>query len=278
MKDDELLRGLKQVFHDEKIAREGDRPFEALADGTLSERERAELEALAAADPVTADKLDAYRPLGADFEESMAQSFLASPSAVTAITSAPAAPVKKAGPASGRVARIGLLIATPLAMAAAVALVVRQSGQGTSVDGLPTYELTVMGNAQQQRAGEPLAAAGEVHLHPNAFFEATARPAVPAKEGIGARAAIVRDGHARAWAVPLDLSPEGAVHIAGPAATLFPETRGAYDIVVALGRPGALPDDRALFACAESVSTAQGKSGPCDGYRVVRSRVVFVAE
>jgi hypothetical protein len=259
MNDKDLREGLERALRDERRADDECSPWEALAEGTASDEDLARLEELARGDADASRALEAFRPLGPDFEEGVVSSFLASPPATS-----PAPPPPPTG--RSRPARIAAAVAIPLAMAAGVALWVASSPPAT--DPPSAYDLTILAGTNPMRS-VPGDASADVTLSRGAFFQAVARPTAPSKGAVAARALIVRDGHARPWPVALDVSSEGAVKIAGPAASLFPETAGAYEIVIAVGRPDAVPSDQALSACAEG-------HGICNGLRLVRGRILFV--
>ncbi|HVJ88673.1 MAG TPA: hypothetical protein VM580_02650, partial [Labilithrix sp.] len=108
----------------------------------------------------------------------------------------------------------------------------------------------------------------EALLDPNGEFELVARPATPTA-GVTARAVLVQGGTPRPWTPPIDVSTEGAVRIYGPTKSLFPETRGAYEIVVLVGRKGTLPSEsEAALATAETHPSLQ----------VIRTRVRFAGQ
>ena len=277
MKDDELTRGIAEALAEEGRTVERDAKWEALTNGGLTADERAELEALAANDPAAADALEAYAPLGHDFEEQIAQSFLASGAAVSRanVAAAPKAARtnesrSKPEPKGGNVFRLGAYVAAPLAIAAGIALFLGQ--RGAANDALPPYAIALSSNLQAERGGTAESGGNEARIHPKAYFEIVARPSVPPHEPVDARAVLVRNGRAAAWNVPIAISAEGAVRIAGRADALFPEMTGGYGIVVAVAPKSALPDASALVRYAE-----ESKAAPPE-VRILRAHVEIDAE
>jgi hypothetical protein len=67
---------------------------------------------------------------------------------------------------------------------------------------------------------------------------------------VEARAFLVQGGVAHAWSAPVDVSPSGAVHIAGDVASLFAGTHGPVTIAIAVGPRGHAPTDPAVVAGA----------------------------
>lgn len=156
--------------------------------------------------------------------------------------------------------------AGPVAAAAAVVLWASTRGPG---DAMPSYDLSVVG-AKASRATpgpERTVTTAEVLLDPSGDFELVARPAAPTPN-VGARAVLVREGAARPWAALIDVSSEGAIRITGTTRSLFPETRGSYEIVVLIARSGALPSDAEATRMATSTTPSS--------LREVRARVRFV--
>lgn len=95
---------------------------------------------------------------------------------------------------------------------------------------------------------------------------------MPPREPVDARAVLVRNGNASTWNVPIAISDEGAVRIAGRADVLFPQTTGTYEIIVALAPKNALPDEGTL------VRYAQGAASAPPDTRVLRAHVEIVDE
>jgi hypothetical protein len=151
-------------------------------------------------------------------------------------------------------------------LAAAAAAIALWVGTRPAADALPAYELDVVRAKTSRAPGE--AREAEVTLDPDGDLELVARPATPAPD-IGARAVLVRDGAARPWAAPIDVSSEGAVRIAGANKALFPETRGTWEIVVLVAKKDALPSE------AEAARVAVGPP-PAPPLRSVRAKVRFL--
>ncbi|WP_437625323.1 hypothetical protein [Sorangium sp. So ce1151] len=77
----------------------------------------------------------------------------------------------------------------------------------------------------------------------------------------------MRDGRQEVWRPPVEITAEGVVRIAGTREAVFPGMpEGPWEVVLAVGRPDALPADPAA---------AQG--APKD-LQVLRARVVLTEE
>ena len=121
----------------------------------------------------------------------------------------------------------------PLAAAAAVFLYIGLRPAGD----LPVYAVTLSSSVQTDRA-EAGPQTEETILHPDAWFEMIARPAQPAKD-LTAHAVVLRDGAKLVFTGNVDVSEEGAVRLSGQARNVFPETVGAYEIVLTIARRGS---------------------------------------
>jgi hypothetical protein len=152
----------------------------------------------------------------------------------------------------------------PFAAAAAILLGVALRPESST---LPAYEMSVIA-AKAQRS-DPSASPTDVTLDANGDLELVARPKTPSS-GIAARAVLVRDGSAMAWAAPIEVSSDGAVRIVGATKRLFPETKGRYTIVLLLADPARLPS-------AEVASRiAVGAEKPNASVHVLRAEVLFL--
>jgi hypothetical protein len=79
-------------------------------------------------------------------------------------------------------------------------------------------------------------------LGPGSRFTLVVRPEQAVDGKVEARAFLVREGEARAWSPPMEVSAEGAVRIQGRAEEL-PVPPGEWTVAIAVGRPGALPTE-----------------------------------
>lgn len=234
----------------------------ALARQARAERDedgrRADLERLARGEVAEAD-VDAsdeeralFRPLDAAAERRIADAILASGPRLR-VVKGEARPRSRATP-----------IVLAFAAAAAIALFLLVPSRR---DELPVYAFELSGNVAEVRGDEPKVVEGRATLHRDATLEMVLRPQVPVKTTIETSAALVRDGVARPWSPPIAISPDGAVRIVGPVATLFPDTERRWEVVVAIGAHGVVPrDPSALLAATKA---------PPPGVRVVRAVVDF---
>jgi hypothetical protein len=244
MRDDELVEGLRRA------ARERD-PFadprwEALAGGKLSGQEaeafRAEMQR--SEEGRLADEM--LRPFDVEERRRKVRRLL----------------TERRGVAAPRFQWRKAVAAASLAAAAALALLLRPR----SPDPLPGYALVT-----SAERGDP-AAGVAVHLQPGASLTMTLRPEEAVSGPLIVRAALVHMQRAALWDLPAgaaQISPTGAVRIAGAREALFPDGAvGAYEIVLAVGRPEAVAEDADALVRAE----------PPDGVRVLRQQVILDAE
>lgn len=261
MRDDEMLDALAKVAReDDPIA---DPRWEQLTEGTLSERDRAELAALAETSERAKRAHAAFRPLDDAARARMTASLLAAvakekPTSASndevPIAGAPP-PQIGSSPAPAPKARArGLWLAMAAAIAGIGIYVATLSPHGQD---LPAYAMVVTGGEKSSRApGEP---PKTPELGPESRLEITLRPTVPAKGPIEVRAFLLRNGEARPWAPAVKVAEGGAAQVAGAKEVLFAGIEaGAWEMVLAIGRPESLPSAAAITggsACADKRCT-----------------------
>jgi hypothetical protein len=224
MNDDELLHATVDAARLDRKRVEHEERLDAYADGKLSADE---LAAAARADDVDAhlvDELAAFRPLGDDARARIAGRVLQQI----------AAPKARARGARFR----RLTIATSaFALAAAVLLFVRaRDGSQT----LPPYEVSFVGGEQPLR-GPSATDPGEHKFSRGQRFRILLRPRTALQDRVGAKLFLRRADDVRVWDAPVDVSNEGAIRVVTSLDTLPPASDGAWELVVAVGRPDALP-------------------------------------
>ncbi|UQA58663.1 hypothetical protein [Polyangium aurulentum] len=168
-------------------------------------------------------------------------------------------------------------LSAALAAAAAAALLIGLRGSNTelgleSTDAVPGYELALVGGDRPTRAEPaPSEAPSTVVLGPGSSLEIVLRPATPDPKPIGVRGFLIQNEQARPWEVKAEVSPDGAVRIAGERETLFANVpAGPWEMAVAIGRPEALPDAEAAV---------RGTPGDKDArVRTFRRKIVLTDE
>ena len=271
--------------------------WERYAAGALDERERAELEALAAAAPGAERAPELLRPLGADQEARFTEA------ALRALTSLPAAaPAERAAPveqaaekgtpadeqarslpgaagqspptanvvpitsaAERRAARPrgalsrALVWAAPLALAAALVgvWVVRGRGRGP----LPAFEMSISAGPRDMRgpgdSADP-APGGELRLTPGAEIRVKLRPEAPVKGQVAARVVLVTGAGAEVLPAQVETSPDGALRVRARVPADAPVS-GTPEVWILVGRPAQLPPEGPVSS--ETLS-AKGARGP----------------
>ena len=246
MTDDEILRVAGEIERGRDVL--ADPRWQRLAEGTLGEADRAELEALASRSEEARTALEAYRPLDATEQAELVDKLLA---ASPAPTLAPVIPLRPRRKVLAALFAIG-----SMAAAAALFLMLPAHAPGA----IPAYEVAMAGEQMQRGPAAPSGAARV--FGPGSDVELVLRPAVAEAGPIAARGFISRDGRVEAWAPPIEVSAEGAVRIAGPYETVFHGVApGAVDLVLVVGRSGLLPSDATLVEVAQRGSS----SGPREG-------------
>ncbi len=262
--NDPLLSAITRLARDERTrAREAFAPrLEALAEGMLTQDEAGALATELSAMPDMAAIHSAFVPMDdaarARTTALILRNFKPSqPVLVPAPIPASAPPVL----ARRRIGRAVALIA-PLAVAAGLLLTFASLRSAGSI---PNYELTLSG--EQPMRGEtdsPAEPMGTHRFSPHERFRVLLRPERAFEGPVAARVFLVRGGDVRIWHTPVDVSNEGAIRIVTPLETLPADSGGAWDMVIVVGRPDALPD-------APPASGAQGTRA----MHVLRARVVF---
>jgi hypothetical protein len=263
MTDDAFLDELGAAVRDDARAHASDARWQRLTAGTLSAEERAALEREALEDPAAGEMLAMYAPLDeaafARFEDA-ARSALGPPEATRG--ERPAARAKVVGPRSGWARRL-VFAAAPLAAAAALVLWLRAPSAP-----LGAYDVVVTTADDAMRSTEaPLPGPSRAH-QTGRTFELVASPA-GGGGAVEAHAFLERDGAVTPWAPPMQVSPQGTVRIAGDTDALFGTRAGAVTVLLAIGRPGHVPDSAAVVARGE------GATGESATWRLVREEIVL---
>lgn len=300
MSTDDLLRAVARAAREDEI--EGDPRWDALVEGKISAEDRAALEELAGSSRAQGEAWQALQPLDDEARSRMTDRILAQlqgeqqaeqpPREQTAEqqpreqTAEPQAeqpgarvipfPARRrwgiALAAVGCAAAIALLVLTRRDAPSEFALGPQGDPQADSREGsLPAYEIALVGGERAVRA-DPGATdtAQAIVLGPGSALEITLRPATAVRGPLEVRGFLVRGDQVQRWDVRADVSEEGAVRIAGEREALFPKgLEGTWEISVAVGRPGTLPDGAAVLRASEA------RDAP---WRLFRRRVQLTAE
>lgn len=292
---DEDLKAIVQAARDERAAR--DPKLERVTRGEATEDELRALEAAAEADPQRAEALARHRPLSSDAHDRFAAAILGQAAAPKEDAREEAARKEGAREEAAReedareeaareeaareeaareeaaqgkrgvVVRLFPLLA-PLAVAAAVLLFfVFRNG-----DNLPAYDATLRAAADTRLASTPASSSEPVRLHPSSTLEMVIRPAAKVDGAVGVRAVVVRNGRAAAWSPAVEIGDGGAVRIRERVDTVVPEKSGIWELVVAIGRPSALPSSADLAHRALSPDALDAPSS----IRIVRAKIEIV--
>lgn len=130
-----------------------------------------------------------------------------------------------------------------LGIAAAAALAIFALSRGSAPD-VPEYAMTVTGGDKDVRSAH---APSTLKLSPGSRFEVLLRPAHPTSE-VATRAFLVQNGVARPWDAPLEVSPAGAIRVAGETSKLFAAGPGEYGVLLLVGAPRKVDVDLAAAA------------------------------
>ena len=174
--------------------------LEAVARGEQASSAALALEARAATEPEVRAMIDASRPLGAAKLDAIAD----------AVRITPAAPAA-AKPSGGNVVaflRRASIVVGPLALAAAIFLVLGRGGDKSSVPFVASGEKEMRGDSPPEKAG-----ALRLRDDPDATFEIVARPATAAGGHVVAYVFAVKDGEPNAVEASVELAPEAKARL-----------------------------------------------------------------
>lgn len=273
--------------------------WDALAKGSLTKEQEEELRASAERSAKEQQAFEAFRPLDDGARARFADRILASLDEAQEGSpiqgEAPAAEEPRAEPPSEapaadvipfpgrRRALRTILVATPLAAAAAAAVFLLRPAEKTSP--VPSYELVISGGEREARsATDP--AVGVLRLGPGSRLTLTLRPATSVEGPIAVRGLLVQGGHiapsekdpakgdraVREWSPQVAITSDGAARIDGAKEALFPGIpAGEWEILLAVGRPSELP---AADTLREAAALPESET-PESAFRVRRARVLL---
>lgn len=220
--------------------------LDRLSQGTLSERERAELEREAQDDVALAEAIRIFTPASAPELDRLV--------AVATQTAS-----------AGRVRRIGLrLLVVPVAAAAAI-LFLTLSGP------VPLPEMTMALTAGDRSLRGAVTEEGDLRIvAPDSMITLGLRPDVAVEGPVEAGLFAISEGRAHRIDLRIRTSQDGAVRVRGPAQRLAGIDRGAATIVLVVARPGRLPQPEQLV---EGSNSTGDYAGP--GWHVAQVQVVL---
>ncbi|WP_437313099.1 hypothetical protein [Sorangium sp. So ce385] len=285
MKDGEAwLAALARTAREQDLT--ADPRWDALAERELSADDEVELRAQAGRSTAARAALEAFRPFDESERDAFEAQVMTAMEATPAATSgaAPTAAVPSLSPAAAQVAtsaastapqpktviaplraRRRALVAmasTGLLATAAAALLLFRPAAGPP---FPGYTLSIAGGERNAR-GAPGAPAAP-RIGPGSLVELVLRPATPVRGPVAVRGVLVQGGRRETWRPPVEITADGVVRIAGTREALFPGLPdGPWEVVLAVGRPDALPADPAA---------AQGAP---EDLQVLRATVVLKEE
>ena len=279
MNDDELMQSLGELARERSVDGdlEGDPRWRTLASSELSAAEEEALRREAASSGQAQRALDAFQPLGtgarARIVDRLKTDVLAEPtselepvsdpSPEAPVIEHPAGPRPVVGPkpevpgASPPAVRraSGTWWLMPLAAAAVLCVVLLWPANEPLP--VPAYDLLVEGGLKSVRTGEPVAT-DPVRLRPGRRLVLTLRPKTEVEDPIEVRAFLGRDGVWRPWDVAPQIVPGGVARLEvtageGSAGSL-PAEVGRWQVALAVGRSGEMPDAAALSAALIAAS------------------------
>jgi hypothetical protein len=263
-----LLAGLIAEAREDQRARAPETPWQKLLEGRLSAEDEAYLRAQAAHDPEVARALEAYAPLAARVQERMLAAITNDASGIARVRSITSASTPATAASTRASALSPRWFAIPLATAAGLLLWIATR---KPIDDLPSYALAFETTAQDERSADAPSPKADVKLRATTQVDLILRPHDSPKTPVAMRAISMQNGVARPWAPPSEVSATGVVRIRGKASELFPTPHGEYELLIAVGRPEALPSDADL---AEILQRQKPLSWP--GAKLLSGKARFV--
>jgi hypothetical protein len=138
-------------------------------------------------------------------------------------------------------------------------------GRNAPAAALPEYELALVGGDQTTYGAPVQLRADTIRVRASTRVQIVARPAMKPEGAVAARAFLIDGGAARAWSAPVEIGEDGSARIAGDAGAIFPAPSGDWDVVVAIGRPNALPTESSVVGLLTS---------PMPTVKIIRAHVV----
>lgn len=249
--DERLLEELGRLAREERedATARLDGRWDALAAGELDDGEAARLRAEATeAAPAEAEAAwEAFRPFDADVRRRLLATARGQLAAETRGTEERVEPEKRSGGKVIRGPRRWWLPPAILAAAAALVLLLRPAPAPAP---LPGYGLELAGSVQEMRsetpADAPREAPGEAPRHlfaPGNRLRLVLTPEVAVEGPVAARFFLVHDGGTSTLRAPdAAVSEAGAVLLEGVVGGEVRLPEGDSELLVAVGRPGALPE------------------------------------
>jgi hypothetical protein len=257
MTDDELLQVAVNAVRAERSQRAHDARLEAYASGTLDAAQVADqARAAGLADADLEAELAGFRPLDASVRASIAARIQESMGPAVRLRRTPVRRVP--------LQRLGMAV-TAIALAASVGLFFRSRASHDGSSLLPSYELASVSGEQTWRGeSEPTT---EHRVARGDRMRLVVRPSTATEGALEARVFVKRGTDVRAWPSAVEVSRAGAVRIVAAAASLPADTTGAWEMLVVVGRPGAMPT-------SSEIQTMQTADATRD-VRIVKTRVTL---
>jgi len=233
MNDADLVRGAADALREDRRRLAHEERLEAYAEGRIDADVVRTLAKRDGVDEDIEDELVAFAPLGERARDRVTARLVEQ-------ATRDAARRAKRRAAWGR---FGAVLGT-LAMAASLAIAWR--AHAPLAPSLPGYEVAFAGGEQEWR-GESDAKA-EHRARRGERVRLDARPRTAVDGPVEARLFVRRGADVRAWPAAMQVSAAGAVRVVAAVDALPAGTTGAWDLVLVVGRPEAMPTAATLDA------------------------------
>jgi hypothetical protein len=243
MDEADLLEGAIEALREGRRRRAHEERLERYAEGKVDAATLAEVARREGTDGDLDDELRAFAPIGAEARDRFAARVIAQRKIdENAKESAPPASVVRPRVIPFRRLTVAM---SALALAASLAFVLRTK---SAEPPLPAYELSFVGGEQIWRGDPPSDPAAPHRFARGEHVRLFARPSTEVDGPVEARIFLRRGQDVRAWPTSIDVSSAGAVRVVASPESLPAGTEGDWDVIVAVGRPDALPGPNELDA------------------------------
>ena len=263
MPDDNFMKEFKAVAQEEldKQALPGEDLLEQLAEGTISEQDLAKLEAMAAQDERVSFAMQAFAPMGDDFEDSLTDSLMAMVGAAEPTPETPKERVPEDKPSTLNWFQSLFKFETPffgpaLAGAAALAMVaVFYPGTESQLGG---YSLEVNQGDAVMRGDSPKAE-NIPTFSQGSRVQLLLRPSSQGDDDFSVRVYLATESDFSPLQVTTQISSTGAVRLSGQAGSAFPVRDKPYRVLTVLSRFGDSPDEATIRQAAQDGIRTSGE-------------------
>jgi len=252
MKTNDLLAEIKNIALEDEAVLNGivDSTYERLAEGSLSEDERAFLESTAQEDNLSSLAFEAFSPLGEDFEEGVTDEIVGYLS-VDEASAEVATPAQKKESWVERLSQIfSVRILVPALSFCAVAALILPTGVNDNA--LPLYTFEMVSSDQVLRSGSGQGTQHVSQFSVGSLLDVIVRPKQPTNADVEVKTYLIESMTAREVNLGSKRSTSGAFRIKATIGEQFAKQSGLYELLVIVAPKGEFPSVEELRTVVRS--------------------------